>query len=178
MACGETSVALLRGINVGGARKLPMKTLAAIIESVGGANVRTYIQSGNAVFEGDVDAGALGEAIEAEMGFRPHVFVLTLTAFKKVANDCPFAAAGEADGKAAHVVFLDGAPAPDAAARFDEVKTTAEDYAFKSGALHLHSPAGLSKSRIAEKMDRIVKGPTTARNWNTIKALIALGEEG
>ncbi len=171
-------MALLRGINVGGARKLPMKTLAAIIEGVGGADVRTYVQSGNAVFDGDVDAGALGEAIEAEMGFRPHVFVLTLKALKKAAEDCPFAEAGEADGKTVHVVFLGGAPAPDAAARFDEVKTPAEEFVIDGGALYIHSPAGLSKSKIAERMDRILKVPTTARNWNTVKALIALGEHG
>ena len=52
----DTAIALLRGVNVGGRGILPMHALAALLEALGARQVRTYIQSGNAVFEPPTNA--------------------------------------------------------------------------------------------------------------------------
>ena len=73
-------VALLRGVNVGGKRSLPMKDLAAIFAACGCRRVRTYIQSGNVVFEADAahaaDVPALvGAAVRDRFGFEPPILL-------------------------------------------------------------------------------------------------------
>ena len=74
----KTYVALLRGINVGGKNPLPMKELVAILEGVGSRNVKTYIQSGNAVFENKAEdasrlSSRIGSEIKKRRGFEPFV---------------------------------------------------------------------------------------------------------
>ena len=82
----KTYIALFRGINVGGKNALPMKELVAILENLGARKVKTYIQSGNAVFVcKDKDAPRLSKTITAEInkcrGFEPHVLLLGLEDF-------------------------------------------------------------------------------------------------
>ena len=169
-------IALLRGVNVGGNNKLPMKSFSNLLENLGCTKVATYIQSGNAVFEGALSAEALSQSIEDKHGFCPITFVLTLAALKKAHRNCPFATAGERDGKTVHVAFLDSSPPKNISEEFDAIKNENEHYAFSGKVLYLETPDGLSKSAIAAKMNRFLKMPYTVRNWNTVNALIALAE--
>ena len=75
------NIALLRGINVGGHRKLPMSELKCIFERLGATDVETYIQSGNVVFSGDLNHDDIAAAIEAENGFAPKVLIIASDAF-------------------------------------------------------------------------------------------------
>lgn len=170
-------LALLRGINVGGNNKLPMKTLVSILEKFGCENVRTYIQSGNAVFEGDASANDIAAGIKEVAGFRPHVFVLTASALKKAAAQCPFAKEAEAAPKSVHLFFLDDAPSEEGVNALGALKSPREDFAIMAKTLYLHSPDGLSASKIADRIDRTLKTTTTARNWNTIMALLEMTGE-
>jgi len=82
-----TWIALFRGINVGGHRRLPMKELKAELENLGLTDVRTYIQCGNVLFRSaESDAAALSEtiasAVEKSHGFRSEVLVLDLAEFR------------------------------------------------------------------------------------------------
>ena len=77
----KTYIALFRGINVGGNNVLPMKELVARLESIGAQNVKTYIQSGNAVFQSQETNASLlqnkiSAAIKKSHGFEPQVFLL------------------------------------------------------------------------------------------------------
>ena len=91
----QTWIALLRGINVGGKNILPMKQLAALLEDLGCSHVKTYIQSGNAVFRSKRHSPALlsktisGE-IESRHGFQPQVVLLTLKEVEKAVAANPF----------------------------------------------------------------------------------------
>lgn len=81
----NTHIALFRGINVGGRNKLPMKELAAVLEAIGCEEVRTYIQSGNAVFRhSESDASQIAQRIESAVldshGFQPRVLTLSADA--------------------------------------------------------------------------------------------------
>jgi len=167
-------IALFRGVNVGGHNRLPMKELARILEANGCKNVRTYIQSGNVVYEGTASDAAIGAAIETNFGFCPQMFILTACALKKIAADCPYQKQAKKDPKSVHLSFLESAPPKNAAEEFDKIKTSAEEFSIIGKVLYLHSPKGLSASKIAEKADRILKVKTTSRNWNTIEALLDL----
>ena len=86
----QTYIALFRGINVGGTGSLPMKELAALLQDLGCREVRTYIQSGNAVFaspEPDATrlAAAIGAEVKARRGFEPKVLLLSRAEFEQAA---------------------------------------------------------------------------------------------
>lgn len=169
-------IALLRGVNVGGNNRLPMKTLVSILEGLGCGNVRTYIQSGNAVYEGSASANDISARIKEAVGFRPHVFVMTAAALKKAAAANPFRKDAATNGKSVHLFLLDGAPKAEAVEALGALKRPREDFAISGRSLYLHTPEGLADSKIAERVDRILGLTTTARNWNTIEALIGLAE--
>ena len=103
----DAKIALLRGINVGGTGKVPMADLRTLMGGSGAADVRTYIQSGNAVFRGDVSADKIGEAIEAKFGFRPRVLVMDGSDLVRAAAANPF----EFDeAKEMHLYFCETQP--------------------------------------------------------------------
>ena len=88
-------IALLRGINVGGNNPLPMKALAAMLETLGARQVQTYIQSGNAVFQSAVKnplqlSKRLSAEIKKQHGFEPQVLVLELDTVKQAAAENPW----------------------------------------------------------------------------------------
>src|SRR5215207_786935 len=110
----KTYIALFRGINVGGNNVLPMKELVARLESIGAQNVKTYIQSGNAVFQSqETNASLLSNKISAAIkkshGFEPQVLLLELEEMEKAveANQFPEA---ESEPKTLHLYFLEAIP--------------------------------------------------------------------
>ena len=168
------SIVLLRGVNVGGRNKLPMTLFASALEGLGCENVKTYIQSGNAVFDGETNAADIAAAVKKAAGFTPHVFLTTAAAFGKAAAANPFARQAAANGKSVHLFLLDGAPGADAVAALGELKRPREDFAIGGRTLYLFTPDGLAGSKIAERIDRVIGVKTTARNWNTVEKLIEL----
>lgn len=168
------TIVLLRGVNVGGRNKLPMKTFAMVLERLGAENVRTYIQSGNAVMDGEASANDIAAALKKHAGVSCHVFTLPAARLKKLAAASPFAKEAEASPKSVHLYLLGAKPDAEAVERLAVLKTPSEDIALAGDALYLHTPAGLAKSNIAERIDRTLKVTTTARNWNTVNKLIEL----
>lgn len=163
------SVAFLRGINVGGAHKLPMAELRAALEDAGAVEPETHIQSGNAVFSGQVTAKALGDAIRKRAGFAPDAVILSARAFRDILAANPFPEA-VGDPKALHVLLL---PEPSQATQ-DEIDAAASDEeraVLTDRALYLHTPRYLSGSKIAPKADRLLGVRTTGRNWRTLRAV-------
>ncbi len=171
------NIALLRGVNVGGHRKLPMKDLAKVLTAAGCKNVRTYIQSGNIVYDGAVSAEAIGAAIEEHFGFNPPVCTLSARKLAQVAARCPYRRQAEKNPKSVHVYFLSAAASKTVASALDDAKSSDEEFKLDSKILYLHSPRGLSASKIAGKADRLLKVDNTARNWNTVCALLALAKD-
>ena len=102
---------LLRGVNVGGGNRIAMADLRALLERRGCTDVRTYLQSGNAVVDHDgADlTAAVEQALTDELGLSVAVLVRTAAELDAVVEACPFEVA---DPKAVHAVFL-GGPAPE-----------------------------------------------------------------
>ena len=173
-------IALLRGINVGGRRKLPMAELRALLSGLGLTGVRTHIQSGNAVFsdpEGRKDLGAaISDAIGAAFPFRPEAMVLDLAALRAIIEANPFAEAGEEDGAKVHIGFLRGAPTADAD-RLDALKSDGEDWHLGKGAFFLKLPQGAGQSKLAAGAEKALGCPVTFRNQRVCAALLSLAEE-
>lgn len=110
----NTYIALFRGINVGGNNSLPMKELVAILEGTGAGKVKTYIQSGNAVFQSaEKNPSQLSKKLAAEIkkrhGFDPHILILGLEAIKKAIAENPFPEV-EADPSSLRLGFLASRP--------------------------------------------------------------------
>ncbi|MFG2955244.1 DUF1697 domain-containing protein [Streptomyces sp. NPDC048291] len=180
-----TYAALLRGINVGGNKKLPMAELRALLTGLGYDSVQTYLQSGQAVFStarGDAEslAAELTGAIEERFGFSVDVLVRDHAYLKAVEADCPFPAADLA-AKQLHVTYLS---APVTAERYTDIDPAAhlpEEFRLGDRALYLYAPDGLGRSKLAEALSRprIHKGLTaTTRNWNTVVKLVELTAPG
>lgn len=165
------NIALLRGVNVGGRNKLPMKALVEVLESIGCKNVQTYIQSGNVVFDGDASAEMISDAVAKKFRFSPSVFVISAKKFLKMMKHCPFQPEAAANPKSVHLFFLTAPPGRGMINELNDLKTPQETLATGDNVLYLHSPNGLAASKIAEKADRKLKTGVTARNWNTICAL-------
>ncbi|KQX55760.1 MULTISPECIES: DUF1697 domain-containing protein [unclassified Streptomyces] len=181
----QTYALLLRGINVSGHRKVPMAELRGLLEGLGHTKVRTYLQSGNAVFTTDSDAGedglatALEDAIEGHFGFRVDCLVRDGDYLAAVAEACPFPAA-EVKGKELHAFYCSGPVTPERFAAIDRGSYLPEDFALGDRVLYLYVPDGLGTSRLAPVISRpsVMKGlVTTARNWNTVLKLIEMTRE-
>ncbi|MFD9796194.1 DUF1697 domain-containing protein [Streptomyces sp. NPDC059070] len=176
-----TYAALLRGINVGGAKKVPMAELRTLLTDLGHGAVRTHLNSGNAVFASESDdpdalAADLERAIEAHFGFSVACMVRDGAYLRAVADACPFPA-DELEGKQLHATFFS---APVTAARFAGIGAEGflpEEFRLGDRVLYLYAPDGLGRSKLAEALSRpaVLKGvDATSRNWNTVKALVEL----
>ena len=164
-------VALLRGVNVGGAGKLPMAEFREMLGGMGLAAVRTYIQSGNAVFASDRTAGdlegAIREAVATRFGFAPETFVLTADEITAALTDHPFSGA---EPKTVHVCFLRETPAPDEAA-LRALALPGDGWHIGPRRFTLHTPGGYGTSKLAGRLPRLLPQPMTARNLRTLAAL-------
>lgn len=173
-----THVALLRGINVGGQGTLPMKELVTILESLGCRSVRTYIQSGNAVFEHSPTAAAkladkLTKAVDKARGFAPQVVMLEAKQFAKIAKSNPFPQA-VAEPKSLHVWFLAAKASNANVEALTKLKSKTEQFQLTSAAFYLHAPDGIGRSKLAAHVERHLGVAATARNWRTVCELLEL----
>ncbi|MFT3814033.1 MAG: DUF1697 domain-containing protein [Acidovorax sp.] len=164
-----TLVALLRAVNVGGTGKLPMDALRGLCEQAGFTQVRTYIQSGNAVFDTDLPASAVKAELEARLrdycGKPVDVVVRDGGQMRRVLERNPFPQA--APDKVA-VLFLGQALALDAVLA---AKGQTDEEVVASGLeVFIHYPSGMGRSRL--KLPAALVG--TARNLNTVARLAAM----
>jgi uncharacterized protein (DUF1697 family) len=174
-----THLALLRGVNVGGKNRLPMKALADTIEEAGCRDVRTYIQSGNALFAVPAArahglAARLAGLIAARHGLRVPVVLRSVEALRAVVRSNPFLEGG-ADPATLHVAFLAEPPAPAAAAALDPGRSPPDAFALVGGELFLSLPNGVARTRLtSDYLDRTLRTTCTVRNWRTVLALVGL----
>jgi uncharacterized protein (DUF1697 family) len=164
-------VALLRGVNVSGAGKLPMSEFRAMLGEMGLGAVRTYIQSGNAVFESDRTAAdletAIRDAVAARFGFAPETFVRNREEIAAALTDHPFA---KAEPKLVHVCFLRETPVVDEAT-LRALALPGDGWHIGPRRFTLSTPGGFGTSKLAEKLPRLLPKPMTARNLRSLAAL-------
>ncbi len=171
----DRRILLLRGVNVGANRRLPMADLRAVLTGLGLADVRTHIQSGNAVFRaGPGDwAGRISAAIGARVGFTPESLVLTRDAFASVLAANPFAVC---DPGTVHIGFL-ARPAMVDATGLQALAVPDEQMVLTDAAFYLHAPSGIGRSKLASGAERRLGVPMTMRNGRVAAAIAALAAE-
>lgn len=160
-------VALLRAVNVGGTGKLPMAELARMAESCGFRHVRTYIASGNLVFESPSSADEVKEALEDALAQYPgkHVGVMVRTAeeLASVLAANPFP---ERAPNRTAVIFLDAPPPPD----LEVTAPAGEEVEAGVREIYVHYPDGMGRPKL--KIPAAREG--TARNMNTLSRLVEM----
>jgi len=169
---------LLRGINIVGRRKLLMKDLAAILARGGFSSVRTYIQSGNVVFESARGsartlAGKIGELILRKSGFRPYVIVLSAAELADAVRSNPFPQA-DADHKSLHLFFLSKRPPRPDLGSLERLKAGREAFELKGAVFYLYTPHGFPQCALHDKVERFLGVEATARNWRTARQLLSM----
>ena len=174
----NTYIAFFRAINVGGKNPLPMKSLVAILEGMGACNVRTYIQSGNAVFQcAEIDPAQMSSQLAAEIkqrhGFEPFTLILDLAALQKACADNPFPEA-EPDPQSLHLGFLAAKPQRPDLVKLSSLKKANERFHLGDGVFYLHAPEGGGKSKLAASAEKLLGVPMTDRNWRTVCKVMAL----
>jgi uncharacterized protein (DUF1697 family) len=164
--------ALLRAINVGGTGKLPMTELRALCEAAGLQRPRTYIQSGNVVFESRSAEAAIKKKLEralaSHMGKPVGVMIRTVGELEAVVRRSPFA---DAPPNRVLILFLDAAP-PRGALR-GLVTDGGERVVGDGREIFIHYPNGMGKSKL--KLPFAETG--TGRNLNTVAKLALLARE-
>jgi uncharacterized protein (DUF1697 family) len=171
----NTMIALLRGINVGGHNKLPMRELVGILAGLGLRNIETYIQSGNVVFEFEGGSklelsNQIRDAIHQSHGFLPDVVLLTAEELEKAILANPFPEA-EDQSKTLHLYFLGSEPQHPDMQKIDEIKSGSERYALAGKVFYLHAPDGIGRSKLAAGVENALGVPVTARNWRSVKKI-------
>ena len=168
----HTYIALFRGINVGGKNSLPMKDLASIFEILGASNVKTYIQSGNVVFQSaskDISSFSkrLGIEIRERRRFEPHILVIEFSEVETAITNNPFPEA-ESEPSSLHLGFLAGAPKNPDLKKLESLKKDSERFCLIGSIFYLHAPEGVGRSKLAASSERLLGVPMTDRNWNTV----------
>jgi uncharacterized protein (DUF1697 family) len=172
-----THAALIRGINVGKAKRISMADLRALVEGLGYREVQTLLNSGNVIFAAkakpEVAAGRIEKALVARTGVSARVTVLTASELAGIVADNPLAAV--ADDPARHLVAVLNSPAD--RSRLEPL--VKQDWAPGRLALgarvaYLWCPDGILESQLAVAVGRTLKDAVTSRNWATMLKLHGL----
>jgi uncharacterized protein (DUF1697 family) len=170
---------LLRGINVGGKNKLPMKDLAQIFTAAGCVDVKTYIQSGNVIFQAGPDAAArlpvlVTAAIAERFGYAVPLVMRTAGEIARVLRDNPFVNAGASEDEL-YVLFLADVPERHRVEKLDPNRSPPDAFAVRGREVYLRLVNGAGTSKLTNAyFDSKLATVSTARNWRTVNKLFEL----
>jgi uncharacterized protein (DUF1697 family) len=182
-AAAGAYVALLRGINVGTANRMPMPPLLAAFSDAGCSDVQSYIMSGNIVFHAPAALARriptlIAAAIDERLGCTVPVVVRSAAELAEVARANPFLVAG-AEPKSLHVLFLADQPSAARAAALDPERSPTDRFAVRGREVYLCCPNGIGRSKLTNDFfDRGLATVGTMRNWNTVLKLLAMTGAG
>lgn len=171
----KTHIALLRGINVSGQKKIKMAEWKTALEELGLVNVQTYIQSGNVVFESTLAADSLEHLIHQNIlekfGFDVEVFVFSREDLMAALANNPFAEVEES----VYFVFLKNTPPPEKVAALKQLDFGEEKFEISGRLLWFYPPKGYGKAKLNNNLFEKKLGVTaTTRNFNTMCKLIEM----
>jgi uncharacterized protein (DUF1697 family) len=174
-------IALFRGINVGGNNILPMKDLVALLENLGSQSVKTYIQSGNAVFLNKAESTSqltdrICVAIKESHGFEPQVFLMELDEMEKAITSNPFPEA-ESEPKTLHIYFLASVPKNPDLKMLESIKRDSERFNLMDKIFYLHAPNGVGSSKLAVRAEKSLGVAVTSRNWRSVCKILTIAKQ-
>ena len=173
-----TWLALLRGINVVGRNKVPMRALVDSLEAAGFRSVRTYIQSGNVLFESSSSsrrglAERIALLVKRNFGCAPTVMVISRAELAAAIRGNPFPGA-DGNHKLLHLYFLAARPKSPDIDSLASLDAGREAFRLEGGVFYLWTPDGFPDSVLRSRVERCLGVPATARNWRTVNELLKL----
>jgi uncharacterized protein (DUF1697 family) len=175
-------VAMLRGINVSGQKIIKMEKLRASMEPLGFSQVKTYVQSGNIVFQAAPNSEAaisrkIAERIEREFGFAVPVFVKSARDLARIVKENPFPEDESIDQSKLHVTFLSGAAPPTAAQSLAALAVKPGRFHVSAHEIYLYCPNGYGETKLSNTAieKKLAVGATT-RNWKSVNTLLAMAQ--
>jgi uncharacterized protein (DUF1697 family) len=174
-------VAMLRGINLGPNRRVPMADLRALFADAGYEDVRTYVQSGNIVLGSSASPADLEREaqrlISERFGFEVPVVVRTRAQLAAIVKRDPLGDVAD-NPKRYQVSFLSDKPAPDVVTKLQEFAVEPERLVAHGRELYAWHPAGVARSKLWNALAGKGLGVNaTARNWTTVLALLEMSGE-
>ena len=168
---------LFRG--VGGKTQLPTKPLREKLTEAGFENAATYINSGNALVRSRLSRAkviaTVADLCHREFAFDKAIFAPTLAEWEDVIARNPFPQAATDAPTTVHAALLESDPKPENVDRIRALAVKGEGLQIIHRVAYIHTPHGFGKCRMAEKFDAWIGVTNTARNWNTVLKLAALG---
>ena len=171
-----TYVVLLRGINVGGNKRMKMGDLRDALAIAGVEDPQTLLQSGNVVVDSNADAAAVVDIVETTIhstfGFQSAVIVRTADEFRDLVTNHPFTDEQIEDGRFAHVGFCRDQPDRDGFEALQEAHEGSEEMKLVGRELFVYYPEGSGRSKLTNSViEKHLSTPTTSRNWNTVEKI-------
>ncbi len=175
-------ISMLRGINVSGQKKIKMDALRTLYAALHFKNVKSYIQSGNVIFESDeLDTSRLakqiGAQIEQTFGFLVPIMIRTPEQFQNLLENNPFLGEKTEDIRQLYVTFLDEASPIGALDALVKFATKSEEFHLRGKEIYLFYPNGAGRSKLSNNLIERKLGVTaTTRNWRTVSKLADLSK--
>ena len=180
----NTYIALLRGINVSGQKKIKMDRLQAIFEELNFSAVETYIQSGNVVFQSEgsdqFDLARLAkDKINETYGFDVEVIVFSHAEIKEVLDNNPFFDDRTKDPERFYVTFLSDKPSSDYIEKLKTFDYSPEEYHLINTTIYFFAANGYGRAKMNNNFfENKLKVFATTRNWKTINKLVEMSNKG
>jgi uncharacterized protein (DUF1697 family) len=174
-------ISLLRGVNLGGNKLVPMADLRNLCTGLRLRNVQTLLQSGNVVFHcKDADAAKVSEriatAIERKFGFHVDILTRTPAELAEVIARNPFARKNGIEPSKLLVHFLPKSLEKETREKLAQLNVGPEDIRLGDREFYVYFPEGQGRSRLQGSLDRVLKKTSTARNWNTVTKLFEIAQ--
>lgn len=176
----NTYIALLRGINVSGQKKILMAELRELLTKLGLMNVRTYIQSGNVIFESNQKDTqklelSIHESINKHYGFEVPILVLTSKDLQLIFNACPL---DEKQKTESYFMLLYAVPDEKLVEEISKMSYEKERFFIINKCIYFHSSIGYGNSKFNNNFfERKLKVTATARNYKTMVKLLSLSAQ-
>jgi uncharacterized protein (DUF1697 family) len=179
----ETYISILRGINVSGHKMIKMEALRKMYESLGFKNVKTYIQSGNVIFQATKATTAglakeIAKKIQKESGFEVPIIVKEVKELESVFENNPFVNKRREDLAKLHVTFLSEKPEASNIEKINAGNYAPDEFIIENDAVYLFCPNGYGNTKLNNTFfENKLKVTATTRNWKTVTELVNIANE-
>lgn len=174
----QAHIALLRGINVGGHKKIKMADLKLLFEELSFVKVCTYIQSGNLVFSSNIEnrlGQIISEAILSRFGFEVPILIKTVSEIEEILATCPFS---EERKTASYFTMFSQAPSRDLMAEINTLSYPNEKIVLTESCAYFYSEKSYSDAKCNNNFfEKKLKVVATTRNYRTLAKLLELANQ-
>ncbi len=177
----NTYIALLRGINVSGHKMIKMDDLKLVLGELNFTGLKTYIQSGNILFDSenkepaDLAADIAGKIFQ-RYGFEVPVVIRTMAELEYIRKSNPFRNKGNEDTDKMHVTFLSEKPDTVRENQIMEHRFLPDEFVIMGKEVYLYCPDGYGRTKLTNQFfESRLKVVATTRNWKTVEKLVTLG---